>query len=62
MKHKFTKEEVRQIELAGLDMDQLDGLYEILYPCASVSEIPMSSAIENVAKILNQFNAQRLSS
>ncbi len=55
MKHKFTKGEIGQIELCGMDLDQLDGLYEILRPYAVATGISMSHAIENVARILKQF-------
>lgn len=55
MKHKFTKGEVKHIELVGMDLTQLDGLYEILYPYSKATEISMPHAIENVARILNQF-------
>ena len=55
MAHKFTKGEVNHIELCGFDSKQLDGLYEILHPYAMFAEISMSAAIENVARVLKQF-------
>ena len=55
MKHRFTRAEVKHIECVGLDLNRLDGLYEILHPYATATEISMSSAIESVARVTNQF-------